>query len=67
MRRMWATVPRHPRPIRDDAGSRANWIGFQQPSEQQRCGMRVAQRAVRILIGDAEVVAAVGKLAATNQ
>lgn len=42
-------------------------IGFQQPSEQQRCGMRVAQRAVRILIGDAEVVAAVGKLAATNQ
>ena len=39
-------------------------IGFQQPSEQQRCGMRVAQRAVRILIGDAEVVAAVGKLGA---
>ena len=42
-------------------------IGFDQPSKQYSRGMGVAQRAVRILVRDAEVFAAIGEFAMADQ
>ncbi len=42
-------------------------IGLHEPSQQDRRGVRIAQRAMRVVVGDAEVFAAVGELAPAKQ